>query len=506
MSFAARRIPGAALAACVSYALISAAAAQQPASTLIRGVAIIDGSGSPARVGDVRIVGDRIIEFGQITSTSADVVIEARGFSLAPGFIDSHSHHDHGMESARDALPMVSQGVTTIVVGQDGAGRGLDSLFRRLDAQPAAVNIASYAGHGCIRAAVLGNDFRRAAIADEIDRMKALLRDEMNAGALGLSTGLEYDPGIYSTPDEVLALARVAFAMGGRYISHIRSEDRDLWKAIDEVITIGRVTGIPVQVSHIKLSMSDLWGQANRVIRVLDMARASGVQITADVYPYTHWQSNLGVFYPARNFADRAETEFVLSHLTPADEIIFSDGFPGHSEYAGKTLVQIARMRMASTVQTMMDLLAENGGPDATIVAKGMSDVDVEMLIRWPFANVGSDGFSTGAHPRGWGSFARVLGPFVRVKRLFSLEEAVRKMSGLTASTLGLTNRGLIKPGYFADLVLFDQETVSDRSTFEMPQAQAVGVWTVWVNGQIVFDRGITTGRYPGRPLRRERR
>lgn len=306
---------------------------------------------------------------------------------------------------------MVSQGVTTIVIGQDGSGIDVDTLFKRFDAEPAAVNIASYAGHGSIRGRVLGNDFRRAATADEIDRMKTLLRAEMNAGALGLSTGLEYDPGIFSTADEMLALAQVAADMGARYISHIRSEDREVWSAIDEIITIGRVTRMPVQVSHMKLAMSDLWGQADRVIRVLDTARSSGVQITADIYPYTYWQSNLGVFYPSRNFSDRAETEFILSHLTPADEIIFENGSTRHPEYARKTLAQIAQMRMASDVQTMMDLLAEEGGPNTGIVAKGMSDADVETLIRWPFANVCSDGSLAGAHPRGFGSFAKVVGP-----------------------------------------------------------------------------------------------
>jgi len=504
MSLFYHRAVAFAVLSCACWYCVVAAQVQQRPSTLIRGASIIDGSGSPRRVGDVRVVGDRIIELGQLTSTPTDVVIDARGVSLAPGFIDTHSHHGRGLESRRDALAVVSQGVTTIVVGQDGGGIDLKGLFARFDSEPAAVNVASYVGHGSIRGAVMGDDFRRAATMDEIERMKTLLRAEMNAGALGLSTGLEYDPGIFSTPDEVLELAKVAADMGGRYISHIRSEDRELWKAVDEVITIGRVTQMPVQVSHFKLAMSDLWGQADRLIRLLDEARMSGVQITADIYPYTYWQSNLGVFYPARNFTDSAETEFILSHLTPAGEIIFSNGFPGHPEYAGKNLAQIAQIRATSNARTMMDLLAEPGGAQATIVAKGMSDGDVETLIRWPFANICSDGQSTGLHPRGFGSFAKLLGPFVRDKKLFSLEEAVRKMSSLAAHNLGLTNRGLIKPGYFADLVLFDHETVADRSTFETPQAQAVGIRTVWVNGQIVFDKDVTTGRYSGRPLRRQ--
>jgi N-acyl-D-amino-acid deacylase len=261
---------------------------------------------------------------------------------------------------------------------------------------------------------------------------------------------------------------------------------------------------MPVQVSHLTLGMSAVWGQADRAVRLLDAARASGVQITADVYPYTYWQSNLGVFYPKRNFADAAETAFVLSHLTPADGIIFSNGVAGHPEYAGKTLEQIARMRGTSNERTMMDLLADPSGPSAGVVARGMLDADVETLMRWPFASVCSDGMSTGLHPRGFGSFAKVLGSYVRDKKLFSLEEAVRKMTSLAARNVGLTGRGTIAPGSFADLVLFDPAEIADRATFEAPQAKAVGIRSVWVNGQRVFDAGTTTARYPGRALRRE--
>jgi N-acyl-D-amino-acid deacylase len=352
----------------------------------------------------------------------------------------------------------------------------------------------------------MGEDFRRAATPAEIDRMKGMLRVEMDAGALGLSTGLEYDPGIYSTPEEVLQLASAAGEMGGRYISHIRSEDRYFWSALEEIIEIGRVTGMPVQVSHLKLAMSDLWGEADRLLRRLEEARASGVRITADVYPYTYWSANLGVFFPKRDFANRDEAEFVLSHLTPADEIIFSDGLPGHPEYARKTLAQVSALRATPDVETLMDVLAEPGGSDATVVARGMADADVEQLVRWPYSSVCSDGASTGAHPRGFGSFPKVLGPYVRDRHLFTLEEAVRKMSSLPAESLGIEHRGRIEPGHFADLVLFNRATIADRSTCQSPQALTVGVQTVWVNGQIVYDAGATTGRSPGRPIRRSGR
>jgi N-acyl-D-amino-acid deacylase len=473
-------------------------------TTLIQNASVIDGTGGKPQRAAVRIDGDRIVAIGGLTPAAGERVIDAAGLALAPGFIDTHSHHDRGLSDRRDALAMVSQGVTTIVVGQDGGGINLAAMFTRLDTQPVSVNVASYAGHGSIRSRVMGNDFKRVATPSEIEQMKALVKTEMDAGALGLSTGLEYDPGIYSSPEEVRALAKVLADAGGRYISHIRSEDRDFWQALDEVITIGRENHMPVQVSHIKLGMRDLWGKADSLIRVLDRARASGVQVTADIYPYTFWQSNLGVLYPKRNFGDSTETDFVLAHVSGAEDIIFNS-FPAHPDYAGKTLAQIATMRGASNAKTLMALLAEPRGSSAGIVARGMADADVERLIQWPFANVCSDGQSTGLHPRGFGSFARVIGPYVRDKKLFPLEEAVRKMTSLATANVGLVNRGRIAPGYFADLVLFDPAVIADRADFGKAQAQAVGVHTVWVNGRVVFQDGKTMGVYAGRALRRSR-
>ena len=513
------------IAACVlaiAAATASPALGQAVSTTLIRNASIIDGSGRPARRGDVRVSGDRIVGVGTLSPLPSDRIVDAHGLALAPGFIDTHSHHDRGLVGGRGGrggtadstarvdpragLAMVSQGVTTIVIGQDGGGSGLAALFASIEAQPPAVNVASYVGHGAIRSKVLGEDFKRIATPAEIERMKTLVHEDMTAGALGLSTGLEYDPGIYSSPDEVLALAKVAGDMGGRYISHIRSEDRWFWAALDEVITIGRVNHMPVQVSHIKLGMLDLWGHADSVIHVLNRARASGVQVTADIYPYTFWQSNLGVLFPKRNFADSTEAAFVLAHVSRADGIIFNS-FPRHSGVCRKEpRAGRASCAAPATFAPCSICSRSRSGSGSGIVARGMDDADVEQLIRWPFANVCSDGTSTGLHPRGFGSFSKVLGPYVRDKKLFPLEEAVRKMSSLAASNVGIRERGSIEPGFYADLVLFDPATVKDNADFGPPgaaQRLATGIQTVWVNGQIVFDSGKPSGAYPGKVIRR---
>jgi N-acyl-D-amino-acid deacylase len=483
----------------------AAIAGAQSRATLIVNANVIDGTGAPARAAEVRIVDGKIYSTGHWDRNPNDRVIDAHGLTLAPGFIDTHSHHDRGLTEHRDALAAVSQGITTIVAGQDGASRlPLAKFFARLDSAPAAINVASYVGHGTIRERVMGKDFRRPATEAEVERMRQLVREEMAAGALGLSTGLEYDPGIFSSPSEVLDLAKVAGAMGGRYISHIRSEDRDFWQAIDELIAIGRDAKMPVQVSHMKLAMRALWGQGDSLIARLDRARAQGVNVTADVYPYTMWQSTLTVLYPKRNFSDRAETEFVLRQVAAPEDLVIGE-YALDTSYVGKDLGQIAAMRKSDPATTLMALIAESQAKqaDESVVAKGMDERDIATIMRWPFTNFCSDGELDGAHPRGYGSFARVLGHYVRELHVLTLEEAIRKMTSLAASNVGIGDRGVIRAGLAADLVLFDPRTVSDRATLKDPHALSTGIKTVWVNGEIVFDEGKTTGNHPGRALRR---
>jgi N-acyl-D-amino-acid deacylase len=496
---------GLVLFACVVSAATTIGWSQPAASFLITNANVIDGTGAASRRAAVRVNGGRIAAVGALTPSGGEQVVDAGGLTLAPGFIDTHSHHDRGLRDATGARAAVSQGITTIVVGQDGSSAfPLADSLTRFERSPAAVNIASYVGHGTLRRHVLGDDYRRVATSAEIARMQELARAEMHAGALGLSTGLEYDPGLYSQPSEVLAVGRTVASLGGRYISHIRSEDRALFAAIDEVIEIGRQTGMPVQVSHIKLAMRGLWGRADELIARLDKARASGVRITADIYPYTHWQSSMTVLFPKRDFKDRAEAEFVLRELVAPDGLLIV-GFEGHPEYVGKTVAEIARARRIDAASTVMALIEESGGRGPTVVATSMDEKDVERLIQWPHANICSDGTLTGGHPRGFGAFPRVLGRYVRERRLIPLEEAIRRMTLMSAANVGINGRGTIAPGEAADLVLFNPATITDRATTADSRAMSEGVRSVWVNGELVFEKGAVTANRPGRVVRRPR-
>ena len=504
------------IAASVVVAAIATACARSSAPSparpgfLITNANVIDGSGSPARRASVRVEGDRIAAVGELTARSGETVIDARGLTLAPGFIDTHSHADDDLAGHPDALAVVSQGITTIIGGQDGGSPiPLARYLAALEKSPGAVNVGMYVGHGSIRDSVMGADFRRVATAAEVERMKAMLATEMQAGAIGLSSGLEYDPGIYSDPGEVIALAKVAASFGGRYISHIRSEDFAFWKAIDEIITIGREAKLPVQISHMKLGMRDLWGHADSLVRILDAARASGVDITADVYPYLYWHSTLTVLFPKRDFENRASAEFALTQTSTPGGLRLGDYEPNPS-YAGKTVAEISKLRGTDSVTTLIDLIRDSeamrkrtGHSTESVIGTSMVEPDVELIMKWPYTNLSTDGSLDGPHPRGYGAFPRFLGRYVRERKVMSLEEAVHRMTSLAAAHMGIKDRGRITPTMFADLVLFDPATVVDRDTPEEPHLTSVGIARVWVNGTEVFADGKTTGAKPGRVIRR---
>ncbi len=495
------------LALLLPLASFASAEAQPSGScTLIRDVLVVDGTGAPGRVASVRVCADRIDAVGAVTPQTGDRTVVGKGLALAPGFIDTHSHHAGGIDKERTVFAAISQGITTIVVGQDGGSDfPLAPFFASLEAAPPAVNVASYVGHGTLREQVMGGDYKRPATADEIVAMSALLRRDLASGALGLSSGLEYDPGIYSTTEELIALATETSRAGGRYISHIRSEDRSLFQAVDEVVRIGREARLPVQISHMKLAMKSLWGQADRLLARLDAARADGVEITADVYPYPYWQSTMTVLFPERNFTDRATATFALTELTTPEGMIVSR-FEPEPAYAGKTLAEIAKLRGTDPVTTYIDLIAKSlavGGDNESIIATSMDERDIAALTAWPHSNICSDGQADGRHPRGYGAFPRVLRRYVRETHALSLEAAVEKMTRLAAAHVGLRDRGVIQEGAYADLVLFDPAAVADRATPQEPHLPSAGILGVWVNGVRVLDQGKATGALPGRVLRR---
>ena len=492
--------------ACAAAALLCLTpAAAQAENVLIEHVLLVDGTGAKPSLTDVKIRSDHVVAIGQLEQEPGEVVIDASGLALAPGFIDTHSHHDGLLGKKPEALAAVSQGITTIVVGQDGSSAlPLSGFFTELERHPAAVNVASYSGHNTLRDTVMRKNFKRQATSGEIEKMRVLLAADMKAGALGLSTGLEYDPGIYSSTEELVTLAREAAAHSGRYISHMRSEDRFVWAALDELVDIGRKAKIPVQVSHAKLAMTDWWGQADRMLSVLDKARAEGIDATLDVYPYPYWQSTLTVLWPDRDFTNRKSAEFVLTHLAPADGLLISR-FTPDPKLVGKTVAQVAAQRGADAPGTAMALISEAGAAqgDIDVIGTSMDERDIARLIAWPNANISSDGAIDDLHPRGAGAFTRVLRLYVREQKLLTLEAAIHKMSGLAAQHVGLTDRGTVRVGSYADLVLFDPATVGDRATTQIPDAMSAGIVRVWVNGVQVLNGGKATGALPGRPLRR---
>lgn len=482
-----------------------------PKTSLITNSRLIDGTGVAARKAAVRLRNNRIWETGELTPFPAESVTDAHGLVLAPGFIDSHSHHVAGFDTNPDALAVVNQGVTTVVSGQDGGSYWMDTLVAQLKRQPVAVNVATYTGQAMLRQRVMGaNGLYRTAKPDEVLRMKDLLRAELGKGSLGLSTGLEYESAFFSSRDEVSQLAQVAADSGGRYISHIRSEDIALDDAVDEIIQIGRLTKMPVQISHLKIALRDKWGQSTRLLAQLEQARAEGVNITADCYPYDYWMSTLRVLFPKRDYTNAASAEFAVDQLfDPRQSVLVR--FAANPAYAGKTVGAIASLRREKPAQTLMNLVAEAAefsmkNPDADgvegVMGKSMDEPDVVNFLTWPHTNICSDG-ATDGHPRGYGAFTRILGRYVRDQKVMPLETAIQKMTSLTAEHLGLKNRGVIAPGYYADLVLFNPDTVQDNARIGDNKALSTGIEAVWVAGQLVYKDQQATGAHPGVLIRR---
>jgi N-acyl-D-amino-acid deacylase len=464
---------------------------------------LIDGSGrAPINDGVVVIHGDRITAVGPgktVTIPAGAQIIDAKGLVLAPGFIDTHNHSDRGLAEDPTAATQVSQGITTIAIGQDGGSPfPIADYFANLERNPVSLNVLTFVGHATLRSKVMGDDTNRHATPEEINKMKALVEQGMRDGAFGLSTGLEYEVGKPATTEEIIALAQVAGRFGGIYISHMRDEADKSFESFAELIRISREGKLPAQVSHIKLGTVGVWGQARKAVKLIEDARRSGLDITADCYPYDAWSSPIRVLVPSGRHDDPVDVARAIADVGgPANITIVS--CEAHPDYEFKTMEAIAKSEKISPVTLYMRIVKDGG---AGVVCHSMKDSDIRTFYQQPWVMVSSDGGVGSRHPRGAGTFPRVLGLFARERRWFSLQEAIRKMTSLPAARLGLTDRGLIKVGNRADLVLLDPATVIDRSTFEQPQLIATGIRKVFVNGREVWDGEKVTGAKPGVVLR----
>lgn len=523
--------------AAVALALVGCSDGSDFDLVLENGV-VIDGTGADAFRGDVGVLGGRIAEVGDLSGRSAATRFDVGGDVIAPGFIDPHTHSRGTIFEIPTADNFVLQGVTTLVEGNDGSsplhlGAWFDSLSAGGGTAP---NFAMFVGHGTIRREVLGADDRPPSDA-ELERMKELVADAMDDGALGLSTGLFYLPGSFASTEEVIELARVAAEYGGMYISHMRDEGEGVFESVRETIRIGREGDIPVQMTHHKIGAWRNFGRASESLALIEEARAEGVDITFDQYPYTASSTGLSAIIPrwaqegdrlAERLRDPETRSRVVADMIDWVEMRFAgdpskiqlvscdfdddvSGFP--YDMAGLTLADVLLARgVASEPEAVADLILEidaAGGCGAIFHA--FDEGDVRTLMASEHGMIGSDGSlvhfgQASPHPRGYGTFPRVLGRYSRELGVISLVEAVRRMTSVPARRLGFHDRGRIEVGSAADITVFDPETVIDRATFENPHQYPVGIRYVFVNGVLVAHDGEVTGERPGVILRRSTR
>ncbi len=478
--------------------LFVSASLGQTTSIVIRNASIIDGTGKAAFRGDLRIKNGRIDKIGKIKPNKTEEVIDATGLVLAPGFIDIHNHSESGLLREGAAASQVSQGITTILVGPDGGSPWpIADYLRRLEGK-VAPNVGAFIGHAELRTQVMKQDTKRTATPEEIAAMAKLVEQAMQEGAFGLSSGLEYDTGYMASIEEMVELAKAAARYKGIYMSHIRDEEEGFRTAMEEAIRIGRDANLPVQISHIKMGNRNVWGKSAEAIQLVEAARKAGQDVTADAYPYTAWASTITVLVPSRRHDDRAEVEKGLNNVGGADKVLITSHAANRS-YEMRNMAQISAEKGISPVDLYIEIVKAGG---AGVVCNSMNEEDVKAFYTRPWVMVSSDGGIGSRHPRGTGTFTRVLGRFVRENKWLSLEAAVKKMSAMPAARLGLKDRGLIKKGMRADLVLFDANSVIDRATFAEPQNFSVGIRSVFVNGMRVWDGDKVTGAMPGELLK----
>jgi N-acyl-D-amino-acid deacylase len=469
----------------------------------IVGATLIDGSGrSPVVDSVVVLKGDSIVaagKRGQVQVPAGARVIEAAGLVVAPGFIDAHNHSDRGFKDDPSAASQVSQGITTVVVGQDGGSAfPIREFLDDFNKNPIALNVLTFVGHATLRTRVMGDDTNRRATPAEIEKMRQLVEQAMREGAMGLSTGLEYETGKPASTEEVVTLARAAGVYGGMYISHIRDEADLSFDALAEAIQIGREAHLPVQISHIKLATLKVWGKSKDAVALINKARAAGQDVTADCYPYDAWSSTIRVLVPSGRHEDPVDVARALADVGgPANITIVN--CRAHPDYEFRTMDEISKQEQISPVELYMKIVREGG---AGVVCHSMKEPDIKTFYTQPWVMVSSDGGIGSRHPRGAGTYPRVLGHYVRELRWLSLPEAIRKMTSLPAQRFKLSDRGLLKAGFKADVVLFDPRQIIDRATFKDPQLLSDGVKRVFVNGKEVWVDGRATGNRPGEALR----
>ncbi len=483
-----------------SFLLLPLHSQQNRASLLILNAQVADGTGAPLRKANVRIALNRIIGIGELQPEKGEPTVDAKGLVLAPGFIDIHNHSTEGLQEDPLAETQISQGITTLIVGADGDSPWpLINWVRLQQQKPAAVNVGVLAGHATIREQVMGKDFKRVATAEEMAKMEVMVGQAMNQEALGLSSGLEYEVGSYSATGEVISMSKVVAQRGGFYMTHIRDEADKSFEALDEEITIGEKAHIPLEHSHIKLGTVGVWGKAPEYIKVIEKARSRGVDFLADCYPYDAWGSNFKVLVPDKQYENAKSVAKALDDVGGASHITITSFTPNKS-YEGHTLADLATSSGVTPVEMYIRIIREGdkANTEAEIIGQSMIENDIKAFYQQPWVMVASDGGIGSAHPRGAGSFPRVLGVFVREKHWLTLPEAVRKMTSLPAQRLQWKDRGVIREGAVADLVLFNPDTVIDRSTYTDPMALSTGIEKVFVNGTLVWDSGKATGAKPG--------
>lgn len=519
-----------ALLAALSLSLATTAAQAAPieADVVIRGATFYDGSGKPGQVGDVAIKDDRIVAVGKFTVAGKPRVLDATGLVLAPGFIDLHTHSDFPLTEKATAanLNYLAQGVTTVVTGNCGFGPvDVSDYFDKMEKLGQGCNVIHQVPHNAVRNQVMGNA-NRAPTADELRQMEDLVDQGIKAGAWGFATGLIYNPGAYARTDELIALAKIAARHGGLYASHIRDEGLEVMNALAEILAIAHKAGLRVHISHIKVSGRRAWGRAPDMIALIRRERVKGVRVTADQYPYMASSTSLAAMVIPPRYREGSPKELLDRLADPElgprirkDIETLIDGrqggksfriasYPPRKDWHGKDLDAIATREKKSLLDLVLDI-QKNGG--ASIVSFGMKEEEVRLLMKEDWVATASDGAAmlpaeTVPHPRSYGCFPRKVGRYAIEDEIIPLAKALRSCNGLPADILQLPKRGYLRPGYFADLVVFDPKTFRDRATFDQPHQYATGVVYLFVNGKLAVDQSRFTGTRAGKVLRHEGR